>query len=92
MSAAENGTVTVRYLKTSRQNQALQAAYNATRLSPTTWAGLVISLNDTNSGDSVTATDCAFKKNTGLTYATKGGMNEWVFTAIKINIILGVVG
>ena len=73
------GRVTVRTLKTSPINALLSALYNFQRANAATWGQNVIQFNDVNRGDVITATQMAFAKHTGITYAEDAGMNEWVF-------------
>lgn len=89
LNASQAGTATVRLLKTSPTNRALQAAYNAQRLSATTWGLNSIALNHLSLGDKVNAQSVAFKKGTGVTYAKDPTMNEWAFNVGSLSIILG---
>ena len=41
-------------------------------------------------GDNITLTQVAFKKRPAINFAKEGGLNEWVFDAIKTTQILGV--
>ena len=89
LHADKSGTITVRLLKTSPTRAKLQTLYNAQRLVPATWGQNLIVVRDTRSGDVTTARQCAFKKRADLTYAKDGGMEEWVFDAVKIDTIRG---
>jgi hypothetical protein len=89
LHASQAGTATVRLLKTSPTNQALQALFNAQRNSSTSWGQNSIAANHTVQGDKVNCQSVAFKKGTGLTYAKDAGMNEWVFNCGRMNTVLG---
>jgi hypothetical protein len=88
--ADNSGTITVRMLKTSPVNAQLQNMYNFQTQSSATHGRNTITIRDAARGDSITATEVAFKKRAPLSYAKEGGMNEWIFDAIKITQILGV--
>ena len=89
LSADNSGMVTVRLLKTSPVNAQLQAMYDAQKLDPSLWAQNVITISNTNSGDSVGCRSVAFKKLPNNVYAKEGGMNEWEFNAGAIDTLLG---
>jgi hypothetical protein len=89
LHADKSGTVSIRLLKTSPQNAKLQHMYNAQQLAPALWGSNVIVVRLPRTGEVTTARQCAFKKQTGLTYAKDANMNEWVFDAIKLDSVLG---
>ncbi|MBS1003167.1 phage protein [Acetobacter thailandicus] len=89
LHAANAGTVTVRLLKTSPQNQILMAAYNAQRISSSLWGKNVITLIQSNADDAIVCTGCAFVRQPNLEYATDGGTNTWTFHSGKITGLLG---
>ncbi len=89
LSADNSGMVTVRLLKTSPVNAQLQAMYDAQKLDPSLWAQNVITISNTNSGDSVGCRSVAFKKLPNNVYAKEGGMNEWEFNAGAIDTLFG---
>lgn len=90
LHAAKNGIVAVRLLKTSPTNALLQAAYNAQSINPALWGINTIVLRDPNRGDVGSAREVAFKRIPVLTWAKDGGMNEWRFDAISIDVLLGI--
>lgn len=89
LHANDSGKVTVRLLKTSPINQKLSQMYALQKSSPALWGQNVFTLNDSNRGDVVAATECAFTKHPDLTYATEAGMIEWEFDAIHVDRALG---
>lgn len=85
-----SGKITLRLLKTSPTNRQLMAMYVA----QTSDAGAshgqnTISLTDTNRGDSITASQCAFSKVPDLTYGKEAGLVEWEWESIRIERSLG---
>lgn len=89
LHAGKSGQITVRTLKTSPLNQKLSIAYNAQTNVPSLHGQNVIVIRNSESGDVITARDVAFKKMPDLTQAKEGGIQEWVFDAIKIDSLLG---
>jgi hypothetical protein len=79
LNAADGGRITVRLLKTSPTNALLNAAYNFQKVNPGSWGQNTIRGADTQRGDVQTCVELAFVKQAPLTYATEGGMMEWVF-------------
>jgi hypothetical protein len=63
--------------------------YDAQKLDPSLWAQNVITISNTNSGDSVGCRSVAFKKLPNNVYAKEGGMNEWEFNAGAIDTLFG---
>lgn len=88
LNASKSGTVTLRLLKTSPVNAQLSAMYNLQAVSSSAWGLNVISIKSLTSGDSITCTNCAFKKHPDVTYDKDGRHNEWVFDAV-IDMSLG---
>jgi hypothetical protein len=87
--ASDAGTITVRLLKTSPLNQALQIMYDLQSTSAALWGQNVFTVVDSNRGDNHVAQSCAFKKKPTITYDKAGPMMEWTFDAIAITSILG---
>ena len=87
---ANNGaTLTLRLLKTAITNQLLQNMWNAQK---TTLVGIganVITGVGILSGDLIVLNQVAFKKQTPLTFAKEGGMNEWIFDCGQAIYYLG---
>lgn len=89
LHADKSGTVTVRLLKNSPVNAQLMALYTFQTSNSASHGQNTISLQSTNAGDSVTATQLAFKKVPDLTYAKDGPPVEWQFDAGRIERLLG---
>ena len=89
LHAAKNGILTVRLLKTSPTNSVLSTAYAAQTTSPLLHGLNVFVIRDPNRGDIISARNGAFKKMTNLVFAKDGGMNEWRFDVIKVDVVLG---
>lgn len=87
--ADESATVTVRLLKTSPLNAALQVMYDLQTQSSAVWGINTISVSDLARGDVSVMQSCAFKKKATLTYAKEGGMMEWVFDCTTVTTVLG---
>lgn len=90
LSADKSGTITIRLLKTSPVNAQLSQMQAFQRESSAAHGQNTITLNDTQRGDSVSATQVAFAKVPDLTYAKVAGFNEWTFHAVRIDMTLGV--
>lgn len=91
LHANKSGSIAIRTLKTSPINALLQAAYNIQTSSSALHGKNIFELTSFVTGDSVSAQQVAFKKNTGLTWAKDAGMNEWVFDAVQIDRVLGAL-
>lgn len=89
LHAAKTGKITIRYLKTSPTNKALEQMYNLQTSSSALHGLNTITLNDTARGDNITGRQAAFQKLPSLTYAKDGGMNEWVFDVGRLDMRLG---
>lgn len=89
LHADRSGRASIRLLKTSPLNNILQQMFNLQRSSAANWGQNTIALADTNRGDIVTCVSAAFLRQTGLTYAKDGNMNEWAFQAAQMTILLG---
>lgn len=85
----KSGQVTVRLLKTSPTNAKLNNLYNMQQGNTRKWGRNTITLNHTGSGDNITASKCAFKKQPDYVNAKDGALVEWVFDVIKIDGKLG---
>lgn len=90
LSADTSSTVTVRLLKTSPVNFALQAMFNYQAATSSRWGRNSITVRNVAGGDLVTLTGAAFKKRVPVTYAKEAGVNEWTFDAISTSQVLGV--
>lgn len=86
---AQNGTVTVRLLKTSPTNNLLMTAYNTETSTAALYGQGVIVLRNAATGDVVTCLGCGWKKPPDLSYAKEAGVHEWTFNAGRIEYLLG---
>jgi hypothetical protein len=89
LHAGNGGTVTIRYLKTSPTNQALAVMYDTQRISSALWGQNTIVISDPARGDTITATQVAFQRQPNVNYAKDGGVQEWIFDAGVVNVVLG---
>ena len=87
LRADKSANVTIRLLKNSPTNALLSGMYNLQQTSSTLWGQNIIAVVS-SIGDAITLSGVAFKKQPTVTYAEKGGMNEWEFEAIEVNEIL----
>jgi hypothetical protein len=85
-----SGSVVVRYLKVSPQNQILMAMYDAQSQESPLWGQNTIVVVQLASGDMTTASECAFKRKPNLNYKKDGDIVEWTFESININSVLGI--
>lgn len=90
LRADDSGTITVRLLKTSRENAILQNAYNSQKASSIAWGKNTITVRDIARGDMITCTGVAFKATPSIDYGTEAQDVEWTFDAIRIAKVLGV--
>lgn len=88
LRASDSGTCTVRLLKTSPLNAALNALYNLQKSSSANWGQNVIVVSDTARGDVVTATEMAFVRQAPVSYSKDGNTMEWKFQG-RVEEILG---
>jgi hypothetical protein len=88
LRASNAARVSVRLLKTSPINAALSSLYNFQRQASGTWGQNVMLVSDTQRGDVLSLTQCAFARQPVITYAKDGNMNEWVFFG-ALNELLG---
>ena len=89
LHAAQNGTITLRLLKTSILNQAFCNAYNFQTLSAANHGQNTIVISDPVRGDTISAYGGAFKKMPNISYAKDGGTQEWAFNCTRIEFNLG---
>lgn len=88
--ASEASTVTIRLLKTSPVNNQLHEMYKQNTISSANHGSNTITIRNPATGDNITLQQVAFKKRPTITYAKEGGMNEWIFDAVKTEMTLGV--
>ena len=89
LRANKSGKVTVRLLKTSVTNAALQAMFNAQTVSGSLHGQNTITIFNTVTGDVITGQQCAFARLPSNTYAKEAGVIEWEFNAGQIDVTLG---
>lgn len=90
MRPTKAARVTVRVLKTSPVNAFLSQLYRYQKGSSLFWGQNVITITNLVTGDDYHATECAFNKHAGVTWAEDANINEWIFDSIKCDPILGV--
>jgi predicted SPOUT superfamily RNA methylase MTH1 len=88
LHASDAGRVTIRLLKTSPANKALNLLYNLQKSDSSLWGQNVLVISDTARGDVLTGTQLAFNRQTPVKYGKEGGTNEWSFVGV-IQEILG---
>lgn len=88
LHASDGGRMTIRLLKTSPANAALNAMYNLQKSDATLWGQNTLVASDTARGDVLTGTVMAFDKQSPVKYGKDGGDNEWNFVG-NIEEILG---
>lgn len=89
LHADKSGHITVRLLKTSPINAALQLMYDTQTASSALHGKNTITVAHATSGDIHTASQCAFKKKPDIKYSKDGDILEWSFDAVKVDSILG---
>lgn len=89
LRAQQNGTVTLRLLKTGRLNQVLCNCYNFQTSSAANHAQNTIVISDPVRGDTFNCYGAAFRKFPNISYATDGGAQDWVFNVTRISPQLG---
>lgn len=89
LHVAQNGTVTVRLLKTSEANAILNQAYNTETQSAALYGNGTIVIRDAVRGDVITCAGCGWRKMPDVGYGKDGGMYEWVWNAAQIFYNLG---
>lgn len=88
--AAEAANVSIKLLKTSPTNAALQNLYNFQTSSSLYHGKNTITIRNPITGDSITLSEVAFSKRPAITYAKEGGMIEWAMHCGKTTQVLGV--
>ena len=90
MTVGADGTVSVKLLKTSSVNAALQIMYNLQTTTGAQHGMNTIVIRDVARGDVITCQNCAFAKQPAITYGTDAGAVEWTFNAGSISFLLGM--
>ena len=88
LHAGQTGTITVRLLKTSPQNQLLNVMLDLQRVSSALWGTNTISVRNVNSGDTLAGVSMAFVRFPNNVSATDGGSNDWAFKG-RLEPLLG---
>ena len=87
--AAQNGTITLRLLKTGILNQAFCNSYNFQTGSAANHGQNTIVIDDPVRGDTITAYGAGFRKFPNISYARTAGTQDWVFNCTRIEFSLG---
>ena len=89
MHSANDGTVTIRVLKTSPTNYQLNQLYNAEIAQSSNIGSDTITVSNLQTGDNIVCQSCSFRRHPRNLNAVDGGMNEWVFNAGIVVMHLG---
>ena len=89
LHAAQGGTVSFRYQKTSPINYKLAQFYTQATTSSANYGNATITIRNPTRGDTITCTMCGMKKLPDNVNAKEGGMMDWVFNAGVIAQVLG---
>lgn len=89
LHASRAGTCTVRLLKTSPMNKALQEVYNYQRKQSNLWGRNLITVVDVSRLDTYTLEGCAFVRFPTNAYAKVGNTIEWEFHVSVCSADLG---
>lgn len=81
--------ITIRLLKMSPQNYAMQQALSAQRASSVSWGKNVIAVANPVTGDQLLAIGVAFSRQPSNTYAKDPNIIEWHFDSIRTTIVMG---
>lgn len=92
LAASTAAKLIVRLLKTSPVNAQLSALYNTQVISSALHGQNVVTIKNPISGDSITATNVAFKKFPKVAYAKEAGFMEWEFDCGTCVFTLGSGG
>lgn len=88
LRASDAGRVTVRLLKTSPINAALNQMYNFQKTNPGNWGQNQIVFRDVYRGDVITLSEGAFARQANIAYQKDGNVNEWIFLG-NLDMLLG---
>ncbi len=89
LMASQAGKITIRALKTSAINRAMNTLYRYQTGSPALHGQNVFSIKHNFTGDTISAAGGAIVKHSNIGYDTEGPANEWVFQFTYIDIVLG---
>lgn len=89
LHAGKAGSMTFRLLKTSPVNAQLQVMYDLQTTSSALWGANVILVSNIATGDTISGRAAAFRRQSPITYAKDGNINEWAFNVGAVDRILG---
>jgi len=89
LRAGRQGRITFSLLKTSPGNAILNDLYNTQSVQSARWGRNLITINNLNTGDNITAAFCAFVKQPDNLNRGEGGVMDWEFDAGFIDEVLG---
>jgi hypothetical protein len=89
LHAAQGGTIAIRLQKTSPVNALLSSLYAQTTNSSANCGNSTITVRNATRGDTIVGVGCSIKKFPDNVNAREGGMNDWIFNAGRISMILG---
>lgn len=84
----KSGKITVRLLKTSPTNKRLSILYNAETLSSNVYGQGVLTVTNSHTGETHTATGVGLARFPTSNNANEGGIQEWVFNCLEIDSLL----
>lgn len=90
MHSARAGTVTFRLMKTSPNNQRIQALFNYQHQSSALWGRNTITIANPARGDLYTLVGCAWVRVPTNTYAKVGNVLEYEMHVALIDVTLGI--
>ncbi len=89
LHAAQGGTLSARYQKTSPINALLSSLYNQTTASSANFGNSTITVRNPMRGDTIVCTQCFIKKMPENVNARDAGFLDWTFSCGIIDEILG---
>jgi hypothetical protein len=89
LHAAQGGTVSLRFQKTSPINYKLAQFYTQSTQSSANYGNATITVSNLTRGDTIVCLLCGIKKLPDNVNSKEGGFMDWVFNAGQISEILG---
>ena len=89
LRANKSAVFTARFLKTSPVNAKLMLMYDIQQAGSALWGQNALLCRNAAGNDLVAGRSVAFQKVPDLNYAVEGGIVEWVFDIIKLDVFLG---
>ena len=89
VNADRSGTIRVRLLETSPANAKLTAAMNAVGFSTSLHGQAVLTIRNRANETMVVASEVSFADVPGDVFGAEPGVKEWVFNAIRIEVMRG---